>query len=995
MIGKKDKGGKRTVAFLAALTGAAAIATPGLAQQAQPGPAQPDQTAQTTPAPAAEEEIVVTGSRIRRDAFSSPAPVEVITNEQSTLEGLTDTADILYNSTAVAGSGQINNFFNGFVVDGGPGVNTISLRGLGAIRTLVLLNGRRLNPAGTRGAVGAVDLNTIPASMIERIEILKDGASSIYGSDAVAGVINVITRDDLDGAILNFNGMGTFDGGGETLELDGSWGHQFDRGNITASFEYSRREELDIGDRSYLSCPQDYLFFPSNGPNGGPGDRADFLDNSGNPLCFNTLTNVVNRRTGGTRRFISTPGSLANATTGAPAGYTRVAMSFAQILAITPAGPNQFTDALEAYRQNLILTPTNDPRELNTDAISPVERFSLFVTGNYDLGANNELYTELMFNRRESSQEDWAQLFFNTFNGMRLHPNNPFPGLVADSTVIRPSNDSQQVDYYRAVFGLRGDLPFAGWNYDVFGQYGYSDASYTSQVVLTDRLLNALGLNSTGSTFVGFCNAAIGTGCTAFNPFDSSYVTGGGFPAGVGEYILSNETGTTTYEQTLFQGVIDGNLFTLPAGPVGVALGGEWRREEIDDTPSLNTQAGNLFGRTSAGRTAGSTTIYEFFGEARVPLLANLPLIEELTFEGSSRWTHDESYGSNSTYRLGLNWQITPEYRIRSTMGTSYRAPALFELFLANQTGFQNQANIDPCIEWGLSTDPILRAACDAEGIPDDYDGANPSALIVTGGGAGILRAETSEAWTLGFIWTPSNLDISIALDYFEIDVNDQVAQFGAANILAACYTGASPDFCTLFTRQLDPAQPALYAITQVNDSFVNLNSQTTRGLDLTARYEHEFSFGTLRADLQATWTFEDEFNLFGGEIVDFNGEVGEPDFVAQASLRFDRGDWTYFWDVDMVGKASDTEEFGGDIFGGRVTGQPYYYKQYSEFTAYHDMSIRYSADNWSVQVGIQNVFDEPPPAVSTGVTRIGNVQLTSQNDILGRRAFVALTRRW
>jgi iron complex outermembrane recepter protein len=994
------------------------VAGPAFAQQQQ-APQQGqrqdgvcDPSDPTDPDCNAEEEIVVTGSRIRRDAFTSSSPVEVITAEAATLEGLTDTADLLNNSTAVNGSGQINNFFSNFVVQGGPGVNTVSLRGLGSIRTLVMLNGRRLNPAGTRGQVGAVDLNTIPESMVERVEILLDGASSIYGSDAVAGVVNVITRDNLDGGLLSASGMTTFEGGGETLQFSGAVGRQFERGNVSASFEYFEREDLNIGDRDFLACTQDRVFDPVSGL------RRDFRTNSGDPQCFGTLTGVINRRTGGAARFIQTPGSLADPVLGSPAGLTRVAMSFAQIYTalrtqalgnainlLDPANAaTLYAQATEVYRQNLLLTPQD--LDLDADAVSRTERASVFLTGNWDVGANSEIYGEAMYNRRTSAQDVRAQLFFSAFNGTRLHPLNPFPNQIADSTVNRESNGEQTVDFYRGVVGIRGDLPFGGWQYDLYGQYGYSDSEYISENVETDRLLWALGLDATGNAFTTVCPAAADPGCVAFNPWAQTYVTGGGSAAL--DYIVQQQVGTTTYEQTLFQGTINGDLFELPAGPISAALGFEWREESIDDQPSADTQSGNLFGFTSAGRTRGTDQVTEYFGEVSVPLLVGLPFVEELSFDGSYRMTDYDSYGENETYKLGLNWQITPSLRVRGTLGTSYRAPALFELFLANQTGFLSQANIDPCIDWQNSTNVTLQTRCAADGIPGNYAGVAPSALIITGGGAGILDAETSDALTYGVIWRPSFADLSVAVDYYEIVVNDQVAQFGAANILQSCYTGQGDDFCTLFTRQTNPALPNQFAVLQVNNSYVNLNEQVTRGIDLTARFKHEFSFADLTVDLRSTWTLEDEIQLFVGGVTDFNSDVGDPNWTGGMSFRFDRGDWTLFWDVDMIGEQSDYFTQGGDTFVLRqgsiaavpgapaVPANPVFFDWRTEMDIYHDVSLRYRTDNWSLLLGVQNLFGEVPSAISTGGPgRLGNVALTSQNDVLGRRAFVEVTRSW
>ena len=199
-------------------TAAAGMAVPAMAQDA-PQPAQAGSQAEPQ-----EEEVVVTGSRIRRDEFTSTAPIQVITGETATLEGLIDAGEVLQSSSVAAGSFQLNGQFGGFVVEGGTGINSVSLRGLGAQRSLVLLNGRRPGPAGVRGQVGAFDLNVIPSSVIQRYEILKDGASSVYGSDAVAGVVNVITVDRIDDPIINFEINQPFEDGGESYSIDGAYG---------------------------------------------------------------------------------------------------------------------------------------------------------------------------------------------------------------------------------------------------------------------------------------------------------------------------------------------------------------------------------------------------------------------------------------------------------------------------------------------------------------------------------------------------------------------------------------------------------------------------------------------------------------------------------------------------------------------------------------------------------------------------------------------------
>jgi iron complex outermembrane receptor protein len=300
------------------------------------------------------------------------------------------------------------------------------------------------------------------------------------------------------------------------------------------------------------------------------------------------------------------------------------------------------------------------------------------------------------------------------------------------------------------------------------------------------------------------------------------------------------------------------------------------------------------------------------------------------------------------------------------------------------------------------------------------YTGAGTSsALIVTGGGAGVLDAETSEAWTVGVIWTPSFIDLSVAVDYFDILIEDAVLGLSAA-VVAQCYAVSPTEFqtnpfCTFFTRS--NATPALPQITAIDNTYRNVNSQTNRGIDLNFRYGHEFGFGDLTLTGQATWQLEDVVGLLDGSLPnDNNGETTEPDFTANLNLRFERGDWTAFWGMNIFGKASDTEAFGGDVFansryadipGGvlstncdpafAATNYCVYYKQYTEMMVFHNVSVQYRMDDWTFQAGIRNVFDEYNPNASSGQYRQGitSYGIPGNDGLVGRSGFVQLTRRF
>jgi iron complex outermembrane receptor protein len=971
--------------ILTGLVGLMVSAGPSLswAQEAD----QPQKaTAQAAPEPV--EELVVTGSRIRRSEFASASPIQVIETESSTLAGTTNTAQMIQGATVAANSTQINNFFTGFVVNGGPGVKTVSLRGLGTQRTLVLLNGKRLGPAGTRGQVGGVDLNTIPYTLIQRTEILKDGASAVYGSDAVGGVVNFITKKNIDGAEARVQFLGPIEGGNEQMSADYIYGKVLSKGYFNVGLAFEKEQALRFNERDFLSCPQDYVFDPSTGL------RLDLIDPAtGKFKCQNTLSGRVDNLSNGRSYVYDSTAVAGGGVSGTDlAGLKRVGGVF--------AGKPDITRASAA------LQPTNDPKLGQRMAISPTTNYTVFGSAAYDLTPRIQAYGDILASRRESSQESFRQLFptvhfSNPNNPFRVGNPNGYAQGFARSIVLLPSNGEQTVDYYRAVGGFKGQLPdigfLKGWDWDVYAQYSKSHGEYGGTFIYNDRV-NA----TTGAVA---CNVALLTTATAcptggVNYFRPSTVNTGMFTPEEAAFLLGYETGSTDYTQQYIEGSISGSLFSLPAGAVKSAIGVHLRKEEIDDQPGAQAAASNLWGSTSAGRTAGTDTVKELFGEVEVPLLKGTPLAESLSLNLSGRFSDYDSYGTNSTYKAGVNWQVIPSIRLRYSQGTSFRAPALYELYLGNQTGFLGQTSIDPCINYGESDNPIIKANCASQGIPADYTAAGTSsALITTGGGAGLLDPETAKSKTVGIVWSPSFSTLRVAVDYFDIKVEDQVARFGSDNILGACYAAAdfpNNPLCSLFNRDLNPTSTSRFAITAVNDSYINIAQQDQRGLDLTVNYERRFDAFKLGIESRATWIFDWNFKLFGQDSQRYIGYLGSPDFNGYTDLRVDKGDWTYFWNMRYVSKTSDSDYYGTDIYSSyRSTGQRYFAKQQSEMQVVHSLSVRRKYDKWSWLVGVRNIFDEQPPILSTGTTRVGNAALNTSYDWTGRAVNVVFTRSW
>lgn len=944
-----------------------------------------------------QDKIVVTGSLLRRDEFSSSSPIQVITAEVATLEGLVDTAALLQGSSLAAGSTQLNNTFQNFVTNGGVGTQTIDLRGCGDTRTLVLLDGKRPGPSGTRGAVSALDLNIVPQSIISRIEILKDGASTIYGSDAVCGVVNIITRDTVDGFEINGSLTQPEDSGGEQYSVSAAYGFSLgDNADFTLSAEYRLSEELDISDRDYLDCPQDLVRDPNTGD---LLDRLNFSATASDPrvACNNLYHNTVIDAFSGQRLVPS------------PDGVTRPTVFGGTIPGYGPRRNGVDPNTGRNFYEDILDAPFLD----NQDFFPRNENIALFATADVDLG-DIAWDTELLYSRRETNVEGYRQFF--PFVGSSQTPFGFLPqyGYISDPTytnsmnsLVRPvmpfaTFDNIIVDYFYGSTSLSGGFGdfLPDWSWKVDGTYSRGEGTYEGNEILASKS-GDWGLDGVQDvTGDGIPDALAPPSIDFLDPF---YLSGDGL-AELQAAVGGVQKGSTEYEQTTLTAVVAGELFELPAGPIGLGLGAEFREFSIDDQPGALTQLGDIWGSSTAGPTVGTNTVYEVFAEVEVPIFKGQPFAEDVTFNGSVRAFDYDLGGSDSIYKVGLNWQINPILRARSSFGTSYRAPALFELFLDNQTGFQSQTAIDVCVDWGESTNQNIRANCAAAGIPDNYTGAGSSALISTSGGGDSLESETGETFTAGIIYTPTFADLNIALDYYEIELNDQITTLSGAQIVGGCYGGTTfpNDFCNLLDRNSGTNPTAPFSITEVRASTLNVDSQQQRGLDLTVRYENEFNFGSVVFDANVNWALERYINVFGSDFnigvndLDFNGIIGFPSVVGDASVRLDRGDWTYTWFTNYVGRQDNNRNFANDLNEpSSYFGLQGLYKVHTEAEFRHGASIRWQGDTLSITGGIRNIFDEQPPQVSDIITTsAGNTPLQGTGyDIRGRRAFVSVSK--
>lgn len=1007
------------------------------------GEVQPTVQEMTAAQEAAAEGIVVTGSRIRSvTPYNSPDPILVIDPTLSAKEGKTDLASILQSSPVAAGSTQITSAISSnFVTNGGPGAQTIDLRGLGANRTLVLLNGRRAGPAGTRGGVSSFDLNVLPASIASSVQILKTGASSVYGSDAIAGVVNILTKTDTNGIELNGNVSVPTDSGGEQYRINAIWGKTFSRGHILIAGDYSHTNELKRGDRSYLACPEAYTFRED-------GTRADLIDpRTGKYKCedlrwghiwtYNLIDNLRLDGPGGPNTGVNTsPGGQTillqyqypGETLGIPAyGAPAYQGDFGAPAGWFPTGYSTAALAVQNAYHPFVEEQTIIPK---------TDLYTAYAEGAFDLTDSVELFGEFLYNKRKTYQNGWRQFWNFGYTGDLYgtgagnawnYWGGGFSGInyISPTGITNHSDSSQEVDYYRGVGGLRGDFgnTLPSWKWEVYSQYSKSIGRYRSEQILQDAYDS--GYFQTASC-VGTTLPVSGKQCIDLPWADPLFLRGELTPQQV-DFLFSWEEGKTVYTQLSGEASASGELFSLPAGPVGLALGVTARRDRINDVPGEITRAGNAWGTSTSGITAGKSLTKEAFAELNVPLLADKPFFKELTVSGAARLTNVEatrasdgvsdSSNGNWTYKLGVNWALNNTLRFRASYGTSFRAPALFEQFLANETSFPSQRAIDPCIQWGsnLALGNISQRIadnCAADGIPANHSGAGVSATAVSQGGLGSLDPETSKAFVVGGILTPKfaflpDTRINLAVDYFNIHVKGEITKLGAGTILFGCYNSdnfPNDPLCSLFTRGQAAAPNN---VNQVFDKYVNIASQNNSGLDVSANIRHDMgSLGTLSFLADMTWQFRDASRLLPtSPTTSDNGEAGSPRWVGDFKLSWQtRGGTTLYYGMNVIGGTSDMSDFlarnnNDPCINSALRGR-YCPKLDTPATFYHNVSLTQDVgDRFSLTLGVSNLFDTRPPRVSVlnggVISMLGPVVAASQYGFEGRRVFVNVSSKF
>jgi len=712
------------------------------------------------------EEVVVTGSRLRSSTYSSISPLQIIDAEFQREVGLIDATEILQNSTN-AGGQQIDLTFNGFVLDNGPGSTTISLRGLGANRTLVLMNGRRLAPSGVEGAPSAPNISLVPQLMISRYENLLDAGSSIYGSDAIAGATNIITRKDFDGLEVQVFADTPDRNGGDSSTISAAWGFNTDKSVFGIGIEYSESDRIRYQDRPWTNeCTGNVEITQS-----GEIRRQDqYYANLGYPDVGQCSSLSLAART-----FVpGTPfGSIYYTPGTSNGGWPNFTESGDPFLGIASDGNGDGVGDINFLDYNL----NGAPSDLTSDLFPKSESMNILAYGETTLDGDMNVtpYFEAMYNTYEVNQNSGeGQLFPNVpaLNPYNLcNPNQPNgvdcglaygayldnPGIqqqwinefgapaaffrdvlglsFVGGTAIGPVDtlpivsvrgDRNLVDVEmeqaRIVFGATADLPFldvgtlSNWRGDVSIAYNRSEGDSSRYGVREDRLELALGYYSSTSTpcenDLGATLASDTAGCVPVNMYAPSLypvgtVTGDFETQAERDYLFDSRDFNTVYEQTLLSLVLDGDIFEMPGGEMAqLAVGLEYRNDDIQSNPDAVARDGLFWGFFADKGAFGDVSIKEAFAELQLPLRADLPLLKELTVNLAGRLTDHEYYGNNDTASVKVGYRPTEPFLLRATWGTAFRAPNNRELFLLGSTGFTNV--FDPCYipESALANDP-------------------------------------------------------------------------------------------------------------------------------------------------------------------------------------------------------------------------------------------------------------------------------------------------
>ena len=900
---------------------------------------------------------VVTGSRIKRADAETAQPVLVVSRADIEKTGLTSVGDIVQR-LAEAGP-SINTQFN----NGGDGSTTIDLRNLGASRTLVLLNGHRW----VTGLGGAVDLNTIPTAIIESIEILKDGASTVYGSDAIAGVVNIITRQGYEGAVASgFYGQNS-EGDGTRWASDFTFGIASDRGSASISASYVKEESILAGDRAISAVPNFGLSAAATGSSTTPSGRY-------------FVTGLA--------------GSQTNS--GPQSGATNIRTQYRAF--------DANTDLFNFAPDNYLVTPQ--------------ERASIFAEGRYAINDYVDFNAHMMFTNRKSDQllASIPVLLGNRGTGtvapgITVAANNAFNtfgatvvGLQRRFVETGGRRFAQDNNTFRFGGGFSGAFDAMDRTFDWDTGYSYSTNKETTEIngqVNLARLRTGLSAIDNPATpgFDPTCVTAGATTVTAATavancvPVNILGGVGSLTPAMLNYITFTGIDKTNTESANIFAN-ISGTVTELPAGPLGFAAGYEYRKENGRDIPDAITAAGETSGN-SRSPTGGGYNLKEFYAEFSIPVLADVQFAQLLEVNLAGRYSDYSTFGDTTNFSAGFQWKPINDLKIRGNYNQGFRAPNILELFRGVSDSFPQLA--DPCFTGAFGSravqSPETIARCNsglfgiaAVPLVNGVAPVQPNGQIRTQVGGNVnLTPEESKGYTLGFVYSPEYLEgFDITADWWKIKLSNVIGGRGPGTLLTQCYRDANQQACGRVSRFADTG-----LISNILAVGENVGFNDIEGIDVGFGYKlPEYDFGKFTARIDSTYFISDESQNLGfnptqpfqyfnnnpiNSLVGVYGDRGGTTNRLKSNLSVDwvLGAWSANWTARYTSGSVElcrntylalNPSLCTDPNALTQAGTPRGTNSVGGVT-YHDISVAYvGAWDGTIRVGAKNAFDRDPP---------------------------------
>ncbi|WP_295566281.1 TonB-dependent receptor [uncultured Stenotrophomonas sp.] len=895
---------------------AASCTTPAFAQSAGDTPTNLDR-------------IEITGSRIRQASVETAQPVVALNRAEIEKKGYVNVADILQDVTA-AGSPSMSRA-SSLTSSRDFGGMYVSLRNLGPERSLVLIDGRRMGVS----AGGYSDLASIPSAIVERVEVLTDGASALYGSDAIAGVVNIITRKNFDGGEASVYVGQYGEGDGQKRSYSATFGKTFDRGWFSVGAERTKEDEVMGGAREfsrYVNGPR----HPNDGLNGNTPWGSVTV--GGKPLTVG------------------------------PGGDPTSASNFH---APNPAdGANTKT---------------------NMSLLTGLERTSVFANGGFSITDDLRIVADAMYSKRESTKHlagyPYSVTATQARNGSRaaLSKDSAFnlwqqDVLFSHRTEEMLRGTENTLETKRGSLGLEGSFETGSryWDWNVSYTYNRNEGERVGTGSMYQPNVNLAVGPSFIENGVAYCGTrdAVIAGCVPWNPAAPMGYTGPGSLSNqdVQDYLFARYVDKSQTTTKVASANISGSLFSLPAGDIMAAMGFEHRTEEARYTPDLMVQNGQIAG-TTGKPTQGDYSLNEVYLEMQVPLLADMAFARELSLDVAGRYSDYNNFGSTTNSKFGVKWKPIDSLLVRATYGTGFRAPTVDDLY--GGTVSTRDSFTDPCdTSFGTAASSAAVAArCKALKVPANFRQLNSDGTVASkpgqqattdfnSGSNPDLKPETAKTWTVGLVYSPDFVQgLDVSLDWWKIRIDNAIVGESATNILEQCYVQGSDAACGRFTRGSNGQVNAL------DRSLVNAGYRETAGYDISARYRlPETAFGKFAVTWNTTYTDyleQRNDNAATTPVEQLTSWGGNFRVRSTFNLDWQYGNlgigWTARYYSSMKEKCSYMDECNMPGFSSAYTDASPTNKVGSN--TFHDLQVRYALPwDGTVSLGLNNVFDHQGP---------------------------------